>query len=405
MLRGVDGFLGTQDDTAADGRSSIGSVTISGNQVGSNFQLRAVPGHLDRHRRQRHGRRAAVRAPQQLPGDAIPAGQPGAIQVVNSRPVEDGRVWLRDHLQPGDRRPGIPNAPNIARVQRRRDAGRSGAQHRLHLPYNPDTFVSDRHFNRNVTDRSLPVPPGNPRPCSVSSSTPMSAARRSCRLDGNNDGKAGDDFGRRLCRRRGRQDQWNNPNTVAGIDFYGAGSLDLFLDSNADSDDPPDLNSHTPAACSATTRTRTPTRSASAATSTCTASLPAPVRFSAWGMQGIALQACCGIYDASGTPWLSGGGDAPTLVANGPVRLLPAADASNVGDVTGNDEYLIPQTGTYYIRSAPRSRAPRSTTSTTCSTRSPCRKRGRVPRSRCGSSTTATRACGRFRTRATGSRS
>ncbi|MBX9736303.1 MAG: hypothetical protein K2X32_05205, partial [Phycisphaerales bacterium] len=35
ILRGVDGFYGTSDDLASDGRATITSVTISGNQVGS----------------------------------------------------------------------------------------------------------------------------------------------------------------------------------------------------------------------------------------------------------------------------------------------------------------------------------------------------------------------------------
>jgi hypothetical protein len=356
VLRGVDGFLGTQDDTAADGRSSIGSVTISGNQVGSNFnseQYRVIStGTI--------GNVTVGGLPFVLRNNFRVTrlqGNPVPIQVVNSRPVEDGRVYSYEiTFNQAIDASSIPNALNIAQV---RDVGTLvglALNTDYTFRYNPDTFVLTVTFNRNVTDRSLPVLPGIPGPGLFRFILDADALRgqtQLSRLDGNNDGKAGDDFSvDDFVGDVGDKINAGNPNTVAGIDFYGAGSLDLFLDSNADSDDLPDLNSYFtlrgvlgdhPDANSDTFRI-------GGDVDVYRVSLRAGQILRLGAMQGIALQAQRGIYDASGTLLaFSGGGTRQTLVANGPVRALPAADASNVGDVTGNDEYLILQTGTYYI--------------------------------------------------------
>jgi hypothetical protein len=357
VLRGVDGFLGTEDDRAADGRSTIGTVVITGNQVGSNL-------NSEQYRIISTGTIGSVSVGS-LPFTSRNnfrvtrlEGNPVPVQVFTSRTIEDGRVYTHEITfnQPIDAST-IPAALNIAQV---RDGNvfiglALGTDYTY--KYNANTFTLSITFSRNITDRSLPVQPGIPGPGLfriVLAAQQLRGQTQLSILDGNNDGSAGDDFSDdNIIGDVGDKINAGNPNSVPGVDFYGAANLDLFLDSNSDSDDLPDVNSPRtlrgvlgdhPDANSNTFRV-------GGDVDVYRVSLRAGQILRLGSIQGIALTAQRGIYDSAGNliAFSGGAGQRTVVNANGPVRQLPAADAFNVGDVTGNDEYLVLQTGTYFL--------------------------------------------------------
>lgn len=357
VLRGADGFLGTADDIAADGRSSIGNVIITGSQTGSNF-------NSEQYRIITTGSVGTVTVNSQpftarnnfrvtrLQGNPVP------IQVTSARTVEDGRVYTHEIIfnQAIDQS-SIANSLSIAQVRTGGVLVGLALNTDYTFKYNPDTFTLSITFSRNVTDRSLPELPGVPGPGLyriVLDAQGLRGQTQLARLDGDANGVAGDDFSYDdFVGDAGDKINPGNPNTVAGVDFYGAAPLDLFLDSNSDSDDLPDTNRFItlrgvlgdhPDANSDTFRI-------GGDVDVYRISLRAGQILRLGAVEGIALSLQRGIYDANGQLIaFSGGGQGRMVVnANGPVRQLPAADASNVGDVLGNDEYLILQTGTYYI--------------------------------------------------------
>lgn len=357
VIRGVDGFLGTGDDLAADGRSSIGPVVISGNQTGSNFnseQYRIIStgtiGSVSVNSlpfTERNNFRVT-----RLTGDPVP------VQVLSSRSVEDGRVYTHELMfnQPIDAS-SIPNALNIAQV---REGGvlvglAQGTDYSFR--YNAANLTLTITFSRSITDRNLPVAPGVPGPGLyriILDADSLRGETQLSRLDGNGDGTVGDDFSNDdFIGDAGDKINSGNPNSVAGIDFYGASPLDLFLDANDDSDDLPDINStftlrgvlgDHPDVNSNTFRI-------GGDVDVYRITLRAGQILRLGAMQGIALAAERGIYDQFGNLLAFSGGAQGRIVvdANGGIRQLPAADPTNIGDVTGNDEYLVMQTGTYFI--------------------------------------------------------
>ncbi len=357
VLRGPDGFLGTADDIAADGRSSIGNVIITGAQTGSNF-------NSEQYRIITTGTIGTVTV------NSLPftvrnnfrvtrlQGNPVPIQVTSARTVEDGRVYTHELIfnQAIDQS-SISNSLSIAQVRSGGVLVGLALNTDYTFKYNADTFTLSITFSRNVTDRSLPELPGVPGPGLyriVLDAQGLRGQTQLARLDGDANGVAGDDFSYDdFVGDAGDKINAGNPNTVAGVDFYGAAPLDLFLDSNADSDDLPDTNRFItlrgvlgdhPDANSNSFRI-------GGDVDVYRISLRAGQILRLGAVEGIALSLQRGIYDANGQLLaFSGGGQGRQVVnANGPVRQLPAADASNVGDVLGNDEYLILQTGTYFI--------------------------------------------------------
>lgn len=355
VLRGPDGFLGTQDDLAADGRSSIGAVTIVGGQTGSAF-------NSQQYRIISTGTVGAVT----VAGQAFTSlnnfrvtrivSSPVPVQVLSSRPVEDGRVYNYEIVfnQPIDVST-IGPALNIAEV---RSGGvlvglAQGSDYTFR--FNTATNTLTINFARSVTDRALPQAGGVPGPGLfrfVLDASVLRGLTQFSTLDGNRDGTAGDDFSvDDFVGDVGDKITAGNPMSLPGVSFYGAGDLDLFLDSNFASDNLPDANTRFtlrgvlgdhPNANSDTFRI-------GGDVDVYRISLRAGQILRMGAIQGIALSAQRGIFDSTGQLLAYNGPMGLQVLSATGVRALPAAGPSGVGDIVGNDEYLVLTTGTYYL--------------------------------------------------------
>lgn len=254
LLRGPDGFFGTSDDAVAAGRSTIGTITIAGNRVGSNR-------FTESYRIASTGTLGAVTIGG-LPGrDQLNFEinqlefQPLAIQ------VQDLRVTLLNQQfvatiqfnQPIDQ----ATLDGALSIRDTRSGGNvqvfliSGEDYTL--SYNPDTNSAIVVFSRDVTEQNLPVTPGRPTLgvySFVIDEAKLRGSLTSARLDGNGDGFArGDDFnGRNIVGdagdklSNGTATVVDNGNVVHTVDFYAPVDLDVVLDDTAAADGLADIN-------------------------------------------------------------------------------------------------------------------------------------------------------------------
>lgn len=355
VLRGTDGFLGTQDDRAADGRSSIGSVSIAGNLVGSNL-------NSQQYRIISTGTIGSVT----VAGGAFTASNnfrvarvessPVPVQVVSSRPVEDGRVYnyviaFNQSLDLSTIGPAL----NIAEIRPGNTLVGLAQGTDYTFSFNSTTNTLTITFARSVTDRNLPQTGGVAGPGLfrfVLDSSVLRGRTQLAILDGNADGEAGDDYSfDDFVGDAGDKITAGNPAALPSLDFYGAGDLDLFLDDNSASDDLPDINrSFTlrgvigdhPDANSDTFRV-------GGDVDVYKVTLRAGQILRLGAMQGIALSAQRGIFDATGNLLAFNGPTGAQVVTASGVRPLPAAGPEGVGDTVGSDEYLVLTTGTYFL--------------------------------------------------------
>lgn len=369
VLRGVDGFLGTSDDRADDGRSSIGSVTIVGTQTGSQFnsqQFRVIS--------------TGTIGPVRVGGaDFESAGNfrvtrltagPVPVQVVDLQVNEVGRVYVAT-LQFNQAIDSSTLSPALSIFEVRSGGGvliglAEGVDYVL--AYDPATLRATVSFSTLITSRNLPVAPGVPGPGVyrfVLDANVLRGASQSSRLDGNGDGVTGDDFSADdIVGDAGDKINAGNPASDPTIDFYGAIDLDLVLDNNYTSDGLPDTNrvytirgsiGDHPDANATTFR-------AGADVDVYRVTLRAGQILRLGGMQGVAQRASRGIYDATGT-LLAGNAGLGAFDPNdpfgglfgnqfggqsGPILSLPNAPLEQ-GELSNDDNYLVTVTGTYYI--------------------------------------------------------
>ncbi len=368
VLRGPDGFLGTSDDKADDGRSSIGSVTISGTQVGSQFnsqQYRVIS----------TGTIGTVRVGganflsagnftvNRLTANAVP------VQVEDLQVIEDGRVYVGQirFNQPVDAST-LNDALSIFEV---RSGGLTiglalGVDYTI--AYNPGTMTASITFSTAISNRSLPQLPGVPGPGVyrfVLNASFLRGASQSSFLDGNGDGAIGDDFSRDdIVGDAGDKINSGSPASDPSIDFYGAIDLNVVLDNNGSPDGLPDVNrvftlrgtiGDHPDSNATTFR-------AGGDTDVYAISLRAGQILRLGGMQGVAQRAGRAIYDANGVQLAANTGlgnfdpndpfgglfGNQTGGITGPIRRLPNAPLEE-GELSNEDQYLVTVTGTYYI--------------------------------------------------------
>jgi hypothetical protein len=251
ITRGPDGFFGTDDDSVAAGRSTIGPVTITGTAFGSNFLT-------EQYRISATGALSTVTiagAPPATSGNFRVLGvntTPLAIQVesLNTRSVSrvfEARITFNQAMDSST----IGAALRISEV---RDSGNtlipltSGVHYTV--AYDAATRTAVVTFARAVTDRNLPQQPGVPGPGVYRfelSADILRAQVVDARLDGNNNGQVAgaDDYSEDAV--VGDAGDKITPGTVTGllgqpVDFYGPVDLDLILDNNRNPDRIPDPN-------------------------------------------------------------------------------------------------------------------------------------------------------------------
>jgi len=249
VTRGADGFLGTSDDIAADGRSTVGNITIGGRDFGSNI-------NSEQYRVISTGAVGILRAD----GSVLTSlgnfsvrqlgALPEPVVVTDLNVFEDSRIYRAEFTfnQPIDAST-FGRALSIAEV-------RNGGQTLVGLAqgndytvrYNAVTNVGTVTFSRTVTDRSLPQQSGLPGPGLfrfILSGSIFRGASQSVMLDANGDGTTGDDFSQDAVvgDAGDKIDAGTNilPDGTA-VDFYAAADLNLLLDSNYASDNNPDAN-------------------------------------------------------------------------------------------------------------------------------------------------------------------
>jgi hypothetical protein len=253
IIRGADGFFGTSDDGVAEGRGSIGEVTIEGSQVGSERSSESYritsSGTIGTVRiGGRPGQNSANFALEALVLPPLPF-QVRDLQVTSASNFFTARLFFN---QPANSST-IASALAISEI---RDNG--ATQIRLvlgvdyTLSYDANLNASVVTFSRALINRNLPQQPGVPGPgvyrFELNQALLQAKLVRS-KLDGNSDGLAAagenyskDDFvgdaGDRLTSGR----VTSGPIT---IDQYAPFNLSLVLDDNAAPDSLPDPNAVT----------------------------------------------------------------------------------------------------------------------------------------------------------------
>jgi len=368
ILRGPDGFLGTSDDRADDGRSSIGSVTIGGAIVGSPF-------NSQQYRVASTGSVGIVRvggsnfmssgnfSVNRLNANPVP------VQVEDLQVIEDGRVYVgRITFNQAIDASTLTNALSIFEV---RSGGLTiGLAENVDytIDYEASTMTAVITFSTTISNRDLPALQGVPGPGVyrfVLNAEFLRGASQSSRLDGNGDGQIGDDFSQDdIVGDAGDKINPTNPVSDPSIDFYGAINLNVVLDSNSESDGLPDTNR--PFILRGTIGdhpdSNATTFRAGGDADVYSVSLRAGQILRLGGMQGVAQRAGRGIYDAAGTLLAANTGlgtfdpnnpfgglfGNQTGGATGPIRRLPNAPLAE-GELSNEDQYLVAVTGVYYI--------------------------------------------------------
>lgn len=251
LLRGADGFFGTDDDSIAAGRSTIGSVTIVGQAFGSNF-------NTEQYRISTTGFLGPVTVAGQTP---LPSGNfrvagvstaPLPIQVVDLDIRSVSRVWhARLQFNQAMDASTLGAALSIREV---RNSGNTLIPLTLNvhytIAYEAASSTAVVIFNRAVTDRNLPQAAGVPGPGVYRfdlNPDVLRAAVAQARLDGDRDGKsvAGDTYSQDAVVGDAGDKITPEVITTPGnvrVDFYGPVDLDVVLDNNRTPDGIPDVN-------------------------------------------------------------------------------------------------------------------------------------------------------------------
>lgn len=248
VVPGPSGYVGNQDAVTSAGRSSVGTVTITGTQVGSNLnseQYRVIStGSIGSVRvgGQEFAGTAGNFRVERINAVAVP------VRVVDLFVNETSRqysvsVVFNQNIDVST----LSNGFSIVEV-------RNGGLTSIGLAEGTDyTIRYDRArntvivtFSRTVTERNLPASPGVPGPGVyqiIISGSVLRGSTFETRLDGNGDGQAGDDFARNVVvGDAGDKINSGNPNTLPTVDFYGAVDLDLVLRESANIGSLPDIN-------------------------------------------------------------------------------------------------------------------------------------------------------------------
>lgn len=350
--RGFDNFFGSTDDTVANGRSSIGSVTIGGTVFGStrnteSFRIAAA------------GSIGIVRV-----GGGVFSGNagnfgvettvlpPASIEVTDLRVNVESRVYtaVLAFNQPVDAST-IVRALSVYEVR-----GNGGVELRLingvdfTTAYQASTNSILVTFSRTVTERNLPVVPGTPGPGVYRfriSQAIFQAKLRGAKIDGNGDGlaRAGENYSDDAI--VGDAGDKLSPNSITigshRIDFYAPTNLDLVLDNNATPDGLPDANREITVRGFIGDHPDNDTNDFrfSGDADLYYITLQAGQILHLGAMQGPAQLASLLLLDPSGAP-------VATVADSAATEFLPTTPLGRI-DLTSPQAYLIKQTGRYII--------------------------------------------------------
>lgn len=255
VLRGADGFLGTADDVASGGRSTIGSVTIGGTLVGSNRGSETYGVFAT-------GQIGAVT----IGGEAVTQQRNFSVSTLSTLPLVvqvtdlsvefDGgiyiaRVTFNQEMNAQTLLDGliISEIRDGGQVSIRLDEGEDYL-----FEYDEDENAAVITFFDTVTRRDLPQSPGVAGPGLYRFQLDPDIVRgqnSAARLDADGDGFADDDRFYSGNAFVGDVGDKILPNTVivdrgflgpGRVDFYGAGDLDAALDDPFVPDALPDIN-------------------------------------------------------------------------------------------------------------------------------------------------------------------
>jgi len=254
VLRGTDGYFGTADDSVASGRSSIGAINITGTASGSNRSS-------ENYRIVSNGTLGAVT----VGGAAFtangnlrvqrPDAQPISIEVQGITVRTVGRQFVATIVfnQPLDPAT-VAAALSISEVRGSGDVLIrliNGIDYSFTYESSSNSVVVT--FNRNVTNRNLPVSPGQPGPGIYRFELEQAVLKgqlAGALIDGNGDGftPTNDDFSEDVVI-GDAGDKFVAERVAAGtgptaitVDFYGPTNLDILLDNNVTPNGLPDIN-------------------------------------------------------------------------------------------------------------------------------------------------------------------
>lgn len=356
LLRGPDGFFGTIDDSIAEGRSTIGPVTISGTVFGSNLNsesyLIGATGSI-----------ASVTSGGQTVPDEIgnftrelADTDPEVIQVLDLRVTQEALVHSATLFfnQPMDAST-IGPALTVSEVRGGTDVTIKLVENVDYtVSYDPVTMSAAIVFARAVTDRDLPQVSSEPGPGVYRfqlDQDVLRAALVNARLDGDGNGfaTAGDDYSQDdIVGDAGDKffaetvDVFGPDGSIVNtIDFYPATNLDLVLDNNAQPDGLPDINVEFTlrATIGDHPDNETATFAFSGDIDLYSITLQAGQILRLGAASGSALFATRLLVDANLV--------VQTGVTDSSI-FLPAERAADV-DLTFSDSWLITKTGTYFI--------------------------------------------------------
>ncbi len=255
-LRGVDGFFGTSDDLLASGRSSIGSVTVGGEILGSNLGSEsyriASSGTLGSvtagGQTAKNDRNLIIEA---RPLDPLP------IQIENVDVRREGRVSIADlsfnqaiDISSLDRALSVSEVRGAGEIEIRLIQGGDYV-----LDYDPAERIVSVIFSVSITERDLPILTDNPGPGIYRfeiEADYIRAAASLAQLDGDGNGRidaadnfasqniigdAGDKFTPEFFNLGGQ-----NGFPEHRVDLYAPLSLDIVLDDPHQPDGLPDAN-------------------------------------------------------------------------------------------------------------------------------------------------------------------
>ena len=356
VLRGASGFLGSSDVVTAAGRSSIGTVAISGNLVGSNL-------NSQQYRVLSTGTIGAVTVGgvpftgtsnfrvERIAAVAVP------VRVLDLFVNEASRIYTASIVfnQSIDAST-LSAALSVVEL-------RNGGITTIGLAEGSDytlTYDKARHtvkviFSRNVTERGLPQTPGLPGPGVyqfILNAAVLRGSTQDSILDGNGDGSPGDDFARNVVvGDAGDKITAGRPTGDPRISFYPPADLDLVLRRNAGIGSLPDTNTTFSVRGSIGDHPNSDpdTFSLGGDVDVYRITLRAGQILRMGQMAGTALGAVRSVFSSAGVNLASNSTLGPGGGFPGSAVVRLPNNVSLERNTTSEDQYLIAQTGTYYI--------------------------------------------------------
>lgn len=353
--RGADGFFGSTDDTVASGRSSIGTVLITGNQVGSTRGSESYRiGSTGTITLISLGGTTFTGAFGNFAREALNL-PPAPVQVSQILTAATAGIWnaTLNFNQPIDAST-FAAALSVYEVR-----GNGEVLQRLapgldfSTSYDVATNSGIVTFARSVSDANFPQIAGRPGPGTyrfVLDQSKFRAKLNAQPIDGNADGfaQSGENFsGEALVGDVGDKltpgVALNNGNAAQRVDFYGSGNLNAILDSDFAADGLPDTNVETTVRGFIGDHPDVNNNYFSFASDVdlYAISLQAGQILRLGALQGPAQRAGLTVFGPNGTALA-------TLVDNAVATSLPVAQGA-ADDLTFPSAYLIRQTGTYTI--------------------------------------------------------